>query len=1047
MSLNKKWSGILLGVFSLFIIKGINPVVGYIAPQEELGDFTLYNHGEISKYNGYRGMLVSMYRIPADVGVGTLMIKVKPAPDGCSPKRQIHVHLQAGSLPLVNALKESFPPDFILSRFSSQHRLQVANDGSDHYLNVTHPVPGQWFLIAYYIDKDTSIKQEGLTVSCHSILIVGLQFRFLRRIPQLIFDEEDPVDDHLYFDMKPKRKTYLFKFFVPQSVISYSISVLNCTSSSADNDDDRYYCPLTLSTRAHAFPFSNYQYYNATTSSSSIGINDELPMLKSCGDSHLVLDSKNQTLCSLVNEYPVRGAWHYLNISRTDKESANATISFALRAASQDCFHLFPVLDQDKNGIPKPHKTNDTSRLDDDDDVDANGNETTTIATTRTTMMPSTLTTDLDDLSSSLNSSVDSLLNASSTASENSVQFLFCPDRVEPLFKTEKEEHFQFSFYPLKEIAISASSKILGYSCPGLCLRDAEVYFYSLTVDPRDDIGGTIKIFLSFHSRSDILQTKAGQSQKRVVTACMTKDSTLLRSGNLVNEAENNNNDDNNTCSRGYRFQLDSEDDSKLEVTKWIPYPEPGSYFIKLSVRCVGIESGNYEECAPIYIFSTRRTFKGEVLQINVSSNACIEGECGPYGTCAIAYFNKIQYSYCVCDKALGYQGYGCTELGPDAPSQIVLVLNVVFLVGSNVAFLGAIVLAIRRGFYLEAIVYFGVLFFSTFYHACDQPLYFFCLIKGSSRRSYDLLQFMDFVTALFALWVTILAVAEFPFRFKLPMVTLGAILVPAMTYYNRFLLQTILVPLGVSIGITVISWIVKCRRSRRCFPRQHYSVLHILPGFICGLSGIICFTQATEQNYYIIHSLWHVLMATAIACLLPCANKAGRSVDSNMQTDDDDDDEDDVCHRIITTGGNNDTDSSTASANGNGIGIGNGNSAPRALASFLFPPRNHNSRNNIGHDVNAQTSSGSVAPINGKATTPTPAENPSFERPASSRPASMTGLQAAPPAGQSASANNYLSLNTGQSTSSHNHLAPSTSQHSAASMLGSMLSREEDSS
>ena len=68
----------------------------------------------------------------------------------------------------------------------------------------------------YYIDKDTSIKQEGLTVSCHSILIVGLQFRFLRRIPQLIFDEEDPVDDHLYFDMKPKRKTYLFKFFVPQ---------------------------------------------------------------------------------------------------------------------------------------------------------------------------------------------------------------------------------------------------------------------------------------------------------------------------------------------------------------------------------------------------------------------------------------------------------------------------------------------------------------------------------------------------------------------------------------------------------------------------------------------------------------------------------------------------------------------------------------------------------------------------------------------------------------------------------------------------------------
>ena len=59
----------------------------------------------------------------------------------------------------------------------------------------------------------------------------------------------------------------------------------------------------------------------------------------------------------------------------------------------------------------------------------------------------------------------------------------------------------------------------------------------------------------------------------------------------------------------------------------------------------------------------------------------------------------QIQYSFCVCDEALGYQGYGCTEKGPNAPSQLVLVLNVVLLIGSNVAFLGAIVLACRSAF------------------------------------------------------------------------------------------------------------------------------------------------------------------------------------------------------------------------------------------------------------------------------------------------------------------------------------------------------------
>ena len=64
----------------------------------------------------------------------------------------------------------------------------------------------------YYIDTDTSIKQEGLTVACHSILIVGLQFRLLRRIPELLLNEE--ADKAI--EMTAKRRTILFKFFIPQ---------------------------------------------------------------------------------------------------------------------------------------------------------------------------------------------------------------------------------------------------------------------------------------------------------------------------------------------------------------------------------------------------------------------------------------------------------------------------------------------------------------------------------------------------------------------------------------------------------------------------------------------------------------------------------------------------------------------------------------------------------------------------------------------------------------------------------------------------------------
>jgi len=238
----------MLVIGCILLLSVIKTIETASDPIEELGDFTLYSHGEIGRYSGYKGMLVGMYRVPSDVHVGTWMIKVKPSPYYCAPSRQIHVHMQAGSLPLVNARGEAFPENFLLNRFTSQYHLQVPNDNENHFLNVTHPLPGPWFLIAYYIDEDESIKQEGLTKTCHSLMIVGLQFRFLRRIPEMVLNEsDDPII------MKPKQRTALFKFFIPQTVISYAISAYNCSSSSSSSSatafDEPYLCPIHVDSR------------------------------------------------------------------------------------------------------------------------------------------------------------------------------------------------------------------------------------------------------------------------------------------------------------------------------------------------------------------------------------------------------------------------------------------------------------------------------------------------------------------------------------------------------------------------------------------------------------------------------------------------------------------------------------------------------------------------------------------------------------------------------------------------------------------------------
>ena len=59
--------------------------------------------------------------------------------------------------------------------------------------------------------------------------------------------------------------------FSSQTVISYQISALNCSSSTASSSIEPYLCPIVLSTRANALPFSNFEYYNATTWTSSVG--------------------------------------------------------------------------------------------------------------------------------------------------------------------------------------------------------------------------------------------------------------------------------------------------------------------------------------------------------------------------------------------------------------------------------------------------------------------------------------------------------------------------------------------------------------------------------------------------------------------------------------------------------------------------------------------------------------------------------------------------------------------------------------------------------
>lgn len=74
-------------------------------------------------------------------------------------------------------------------------------------------------------------------------------------------------------------------------------------------------------------------------------------------------------------------------------------------------------------------------------------------------------------------------------------------------------------------------------------------------------------------------------------------------------------------------------------------------------------------------------------------------------------------YSGCQCSG--GYRGFDCAD-DKYVLSKADVLARLLMLTLSNLAFVAALCVAIRRFYYTEAVVYAAVMFFSTFYHACE---------------------------------------------------------------------------------------------------------------------------------------------------------------------------------------------------------------------------------------------------------------------------------------------------------------------------------------
>ncbi|CAM4906823.1 unnamed protein product [Rotaria socialis] len=372
--------------------------------------------------------------------------------------------------------------------------------------------------------------------------------------------------------------------------------------------------------------------------------------------------------------------------------------------------------------------------------------------------------------------------------------------------------YYNFLYIPVNRNSNTSSIILNG--------NDSSIYSYEFIVDDRN-IGGTIH--LDFEAR---LKSHVQSNVNVSILGCVSKHQPRRY----------------RDCEIDYRIYIKQSS----PVTRSLPYPEIALWYLTLEYIC----NGSMNDCDNASL----------ALTFQISSSSCTREQCGTYGVCRILTSQQNIFSVCTC--IAGYRGYGCTDSSYSYASKYLP--SVLFLTLSNLMFIPAIIVAIYYHLYIEALVYFFNMFFSTFYHACDQGLHKFCMFK------YDGLQLSDFIGSYSSFVITLITLSIVPRAVKVFLFVLGLLVCVTINSRDRFDNLQFIGLISITFSFTIVTWVTVSIKKRRLQPSLK-RLLWITPGLVLAIIGLVLFVVVeTEDNYWYIHSLWHILMATSILFFIP---------------------------------------------------------------------------------------------------------------------------------------------------------------------------------
>ncbi|XP_075797532.1 post-GPI attachment to proteins factor 6 isoform X2 [Microtus pennsylvanicus] len=198
---------------------------------------------KLSFYSWYGSTRLFHFRVPPDTVLLRWLLHVSQSGPSCTDV-EITVHFRYGAPPVINPLGTSFP-DNTLSQASFHIRALLSTMLlGNTSVNISHPAPGDWFVVAHLPPSSQKIEVKGSVPTCAYFFQPDMLA--MRVVEVSILEPDVPLPQTLL-----SHASYL-KIFVPDYTQELRLDLQGCVSSVSPG------CPVRLTVGASTLP-RNFQ--------------------------------------------------------------------------------------------------------------------------------------------------------------------------------------------------------------------------------------------------------------------------------------------------------------------------------------------------------------------------------------------------------------------------------------------------------------------------------------------------------------------------------------------------------------------------------------------------------------------------------------------------------------------------------------------------------------------------------------------------------------------------------------------------------------------